>query len=114
MKRRPPPSKATRSPYVSEVGTKPLGVPSSGHLGKDVRAAMLSPDVETRMLLACYLNGDATLEALKNQVMDLASRVADGLRDHPLTSEVVLALYEHGFGAATEADLRRLFGDLFR
>jgi hypothetical protein len=75
---------------------------------------MLSPDVETRMLLACYLNGDATFEALKNQVMDLASRVADGLRDHPLTSEVVLALYEHGFGAATEADLRRLFGDLFR
>ncbi len=74
---------------------------------------MLSPDTETRMLLATYLHGDATLEGLKNEVMNAAWRV-DSLSDHPLTSEVLLALYEHGFGAATEGDLRRLFGDLFR
>ena len=77
-------------------------------------AAMLRPDTETRMLLATYLHGDATLEGLKNDVMDVAARAADGLSDHPLTSEVILALYEHAFGAATEADLRDLFGDLFR
>ncbi len=74
---------------------------------------MLRPDVETRMLLATYLHGDATLEGLKNEVMNVAWRV-DSLSDHPLTSEVVLALYEHGFAAGTEADLRRLLGDLFR
>jgi hypothetical protein len=74
---------------------------------------MLAPDTETRMLLACYLHGDATLESLKDQVTNVSSRV-DSLSDHPLTSEVLLALYEHGFGAATEADLRRLFEDLFR
>ncbi len=74
---------------------------------------MLAPDTETRMLLATYLHGDATLEGLKADVMDVALRV-DSLSDHPLTSEVVLALYEHGFGAATEADLERLFADLFR
>jgi hypothetical protein len=75
---------------------------------------MLSPDTETRMLLATNLHGDNALEGLKNQVMDVAARTAGSLSDHPLTSEVVLALYEHGFGAGTEADLRRLFGDLFR
>ncbi len=69
---------------------------------------MLTPDTETRMLLAIYLHGDATLGSLKNEVMNVALQVA------PLTSEVLLALREHDVGAKTEDDLRSLFEDLFR
>jgi hypothetical protein len=74
---------------------------------------MLAPDTETRMLLAMYLQGDATLEGLEGAVTNVASRV-DSLSEYPLTSEVLLALYGHLVGAATEADLRRRFQDLFR
>ncbi len=88
-------------------------VPYQARLDERLSAAMVAPDTETRMLLAIYLHGDATLEELKNAVRNVASRV-DSLSDHPLTSEVLLALYGHGAGAATEADLRRLFEDLFR
>ncbi len=76
---------------------------------------MLSPDTETRMLLACYLHGDTTLEKLKHEVMKVAWRLdRESVAEHPLTSQVILALYDDGFGARTEVQLRLLFEDLFR
>jgi hypothetical protein len=76
---------------------------------------MLSPDAETRMLIACYLRGDLSVHDLRRQVTAIAWRLdAESLEDHLLTSKAILYLHDFVFGHGTEADLADLVRELFQ
>jgi hypothetical protein len=82
---------------------------------KKVMAPMLSPDTETRMLIACYLRGDLSVHDLRRQVTTLAWRIdPDSSPDHALTSRAILYLHEYAFRKRTEPDLVVALEDLFQ
>jgi hypothetical protein len=69
---------------------------------------MLSPDAETRMLIACYLHGDLSVHELRRRVMHLAwSLDGASFRDHPLTSKAIRYLHDCVLVHRTAADADR-------
>jgi hypothetical protein len=87
------------------------GVPSNDVWAENRGAAMLTPDTETRMLIACYLHGDLSIHDLRRQIMKLAWRL-DALDDHPLTSKAILYLHDHGFSGPSTAEMTQVLADL--